>query len=327
MAIKTGGKAINIIDDIVENAEEYDFYQAVRLLKKLSSSASNENDAELRIRPELNLDFPHSEIVEINELDDKNKFEIITTFFGLYGVSSPLPGFYTEELLDDEWEEREAARGFFDVIHNHMYPLLFQAWLKYRFSHNAIEEGGAKYWEIIYSLLGLNEDFRANKRLTGCLLKYAGIISQQPKTMLGLKTILNDYVEDAQIEIQPCVSRKVNIVTHQRCNLGRRNYQLGEDLVLGQEVEDRSGKFVIEIGPVDTDMLNRITTDASMLNDIREIVGLFLNQPLDYEILLIISPNTEQSIQLGNKESARLAQNTWLVDQSNTEEFRLVLHA
>ncbi len=241
-------------------------------------------------------------------------------------MSSPLPGFYTEELLDDEWEEREAARGFFDVIHNHMYPLLFKAWLKYRFSHNAIEEEGEKYWEIIYSLLGLNQDFRANKPLTSCLLKYAGIISQQPKTMLGLKTILNDYFDDTQIEIQPCVSRKVNIVTHQRCKLGKSNYHLGEDLVLGQEVEDRSGKFVIEIGPVDTHMLNRITTDASMLNDIREIVGLFLNRPLDYEIILIIRPGTEQSIQLGNNESARLAQNTWLVDGSNTEEFRLALH-
>jgi len=326
MATSLRRKAINIIEDIVENGEEYDFYQAVRLLKRLSSNAGSDSDAEIRIRPELNLDYPNADISEINSLDD-NQFEIITTFFGLYGVSSPLPGFYTEELLDDEWDEREAARGFFDVIHNHMYPLLFQAWLKYKFSHNAVEEGDPKYWEIIYSLLGLNEEFRANKRLTGRLLKYAGIISQQPKTMLGLKTILNDFIEDASIEIHPCVSRKVSIVQHQRCNLGINNYQLGEDLVVGQEVEDRSGKFLIEVGPVNTDMLNRITTDGSMLDDIHEIISLFLTQPFEYEIVLLIAPGTEQSIQLGNEASSRLAQNTWLINESNTEEFRLVLHS
>ena len=319
--------AINIIEDIVDNAEEYDFYQAVRLLKRLSSTADSKNDVDIRIRPELNLDFPHADIAEINLLDDAGKYEIITTFFGLYGVSSPLPGFYTEELLDNEWDERDASKGFLDVIHNHMYPLLFQAWLKYKFSHNAIEEGNEKYWEIIYSLLGLNEEFRQNKRITGKLLKYVGIISQQPKTMLGLKTILNDFLDDTPIEIKPCISRKVDIVKHQRCHLGCDNFQLGEDLVLGCEVDDRSGKFVIEVGPVDNAMLNKITNESTMLNDIQEIVSLFLTQPFDYDIVLIISPSEEQSIQLGNSDCAILAQNTWLVDELNTEEFRLVLNA
>ena len=238
-----------------------------------------------------------------------------------------MPGFYTEELLDDEWEERDAAQGFLDVIHSHMYPLLFQAWLKYRFAHNAVETSDEKYWEIIYSLLGLNEDFRKNTQLTGQLLKYAGIISQQPKTMLGLKTILNDFFQDADIEIQPCVSRKVNIVKHQRCFLGLNNHQLGESLTLGQQVEDRSGKFLIEIGPVDNAMLNKISSDKSTMDSVKQIISLFMTQPFDYDIVLILSPGAEQSIQLGHADCARLAENTWLVHQSNTEEARLVLNA
>ena len=104
MAYSRRRSNINIEPDILENAESYDFFQAVKLLKKISGSSSNNTSrlSNIRFQPELSLDYPQSDISEIQKLDGDNQYQLTATFFGLYGVSSPLPGFYTEELLDDE---------------------------------------------------------------------------------------------------------------------------------------------------------------------------------------------------------------------------------
>lgn len=319
---------INIIDDIIENAEEYDFYQAVRLLNRLNTVDTANYDKSkprIKIRPELNLDYPHADIDSIKKKDNSS-YEIITTFFGLYGVSSPLPGYFTEELLDEEWEERDSTREFLDVIHQHMYPLLYRSWLKYRFSLNAIEESGEQYWEIMFSILGLPEKFRQFGDLSGQFLKYSGIIGQRPKTQLGLKTILTDFLNPIEIEIEPCVKRNVTIVQEQRCTLSQANITVGENSVIGQQVADRSGKFRILIGPVVADQFQELLNQKKYLRFIRTITDLFMVQPLQCEIVIKLEEGAVKPISLGTASFGTLGQSTWLVEEINNFEFSVVLH-
>ncbi|MDH5387806.1 MAG: type VI secretion system baseplate subunit TssG [Gammaproteobacteria bacterium] len=324
MGAKNWRQTINLIDDIIEDGESYDFFQAIRLLNRLSKDSSdNKKQPELRIHPELNLSYPHSDITEVRKIE--SGYEIISTFFGLYGISSPLPGYFTEELLDEEWEERNASKEFLDIIHHHMYPLLYKAWLKYKFSHNAIEEENSRYWEILYSVTGLSEEFRSNQNLAGKLLKYSGILCQQPKTQLGLKTILKDYFNDAVVDIVPCVHRKVPISDHQRCVLGKENNSLGNATVIGQQVDDRSGKFVIEIGPVSRSVFENITNDDATRTFVSAVTKLFLSQPLAYDIILKLEPGAEKNIMLGDVASSTLGRNAWMVGVSSGQTNNLTM--
>ena len=270
----------------------------------------------------MNLDFPQADIAEINRLDGKG-FEIIATFFGLYGVASPLPGFYTEELLDEEWDDRHATREFIDIIHHQMYPMLYRAWLKYRFAHNSIEEEDPRYREIIYSLIGMGEEFRGDGALAGRLLRYAGIISQRPRTLVGLKTILNDSFSELPIDIEPCVPRYVNVPEHQKCRLGDSNNRIGEEAVIGQEVCDRASKYLIRIGPLDSDAFNGLINDDSSVAFIRAVTKLFLMHPLQFDIELLLKPGTARPVELGVRDHASLGRNTWLVSDTNTENYSL----
>ncbi|MBT7047742.1 MAG: type VI secretion system baseplate subunit TssG [Gammaproteobacteria bacterium] len=326
MALAYWRQAINIIDDIVENGEQYDFYQAVRLLNRLSSTGSSENKPELTIRPDLNIDYPQSDIENVNKLEGGRGYEILTTFFGLYGVASPLPGYYTEELLDEEWEDHATRRGFLDVIHQQLYPLLYQAWLKYRFSHNAIETSGEKYWEIIFSLLGLPEEFRKFGDLSGTFLKYTGIINQRPKTQSGLKTILADYLKPLNVDIEPCVLRKVVIQEQQRCKLSIENNTLGSNTVIGEQVNDRSGKYKIHIGPLSIKQFQSILSDKKQLKFIQTISKLFMVQPLQCDIVLKLEKGSAQPICLGQSQYSCLGKSTWLVNQKNEEAFNVTLN-
>jgi len=282
----------------------------------------------LHIRPELNLDYPHADIESINEIDGGKGYELITTFFGLYGVASPLPGYYTEELLDEEWDERDARRGFLDVIHQHLYPLLYKAWAKYRFSHNAIEQNDERYWEIIYSILGLPEEFREFGDLSGQFIKYAGIISQRPKTQLGLNTILSDYMKSINVDmdVEPCVLRNVPIVEHQRCKLSLDNNVLGSNSVIGQQISDRSGKYNLNIGPLTGEQFQELLTNKKHIKFIRAVSEVFLVQPLQCQIILQLDKNAVKPICLGEEGYSALGQSTWLVNEINEQAFNVALN-
>jgi type VI secretion system protein ImpH len=259
-------------------------------------------------------------------LPDGKGYELITTFFGLYGVASPLPGYYTEELLDEEWEERDASRYFLDVIHQHLYPLLYQAWAKYRFSHNAVESNDERYWEIIYSILGLPEEFREFGDLSGQFIKYAGIISQRPKTQLGLNTILSDYMKTANVKVEPCVLSNVPIVEHQRCKLSRDNNELGSNSVIGEQIASRSGKYNVHIGPLTGEQFQDLITNKKHIKFIRTVSELFLVQPLQCDIVLHLDKEAVKSPRLGEPSYSCLGQSTWLVNQANEQIFNVVLN-
>lgn len=319
MANSRGGPAINIEQDILENGDAYDFYQAVKLLNRLGKQQPSEQGAlpGLRIQPELNLDYPQSDIAEISHDDASGNYQITTTFFGLYGVSSPLPGFYTEELLDDEWDEFSARKSFFDVIHNHLYPLLYQAWLKYKFSHNTVEFGNHRYSEIIFSLIGLGEAYRVDGKQYGHLLKYSGLISQRSRSLLGLKTLLKDIVGDIGLDIRPCVKRMVPIIKKQRCVPGNRNATLGADACIGKQVVDRIGKFTIEIGPVNAEQFVDFSRGNETIQSIKSLLNIYLVQPLEFSISLLLEPGTVKPASLGQWESSILGGNCWLASQTN----------
>ena len=304
---------------MIENGDAYDFYQAVKLLNKLVSEKASVQGSSpgLRIQPELNLDYPQSDITEISRDDASGNYQMTTTFFGLYGVSSPLPGFYTEELLDDEWDEYSARKNFFDVIHNHLYPLLYQAWLKYKFSHNMVEFNNRKYAEIIFSLIGLSEAYRVEHKQYGYLLKYSGLLSQRIRSLSGLKTLLKDIVGDTGLEIRPCMKRMVPIVKKQHCLLGKQNATLGSDASIGKNVVDRVGKFNIEIGPVNAEQFAAFNRGSDTVEIIKDLIKVYLVQPLEFSISLLLEPGAVKPSSIGEWESSLLGSNTWLTRQTN----------
>jgi type VI secretion system protein ImpH len=315
-----GRQTINLKEDILESAEAYDFYQAVKILDRLTTqdSSSTGQPSRLRIQPELNLDYPNSDIAEISNEDDQG-YLMTTTFFGLYGVSSPLPGFYTEELLDDDWDELHSRKDMFDVIHNQVYPLLYRAWLKYKFSHNTVELEDSKYWEIIFDLAGLGDAYRQDKSRYSYLARYAGILGQRNKSLLGLKTLLKERLQSIAVEIKPCVKRKVSIVRHQRCMLGKQNAMLGKNACIGKEITDRNGKFLVEIGPVEPNDLLRFGDQGELIAEIKNLIHIYLVQPLAYSIILLLGPGASMPLQLGMTHNSTLGSNCWLIDKPNQD--------
>lgn len=330
MAGEFGRTTTDLEEDLLQNGSAYDYFQAVRMIGLLGRHKTNQEntseDYKLKIRPELSFNYPTSDIASISREEDEAGFSISTTFMGLYGVSSPLPAFFTEELLDDEWEDDAAPRGFLDVIHQHLYPLLYKAWVKYKFSHNAIEHGDNNYWGILYSFIGLGTDeIKAVVKQPDLLLRYVGLLAQQRKSAVGLETILQDFLEPLQVELVPCVERIVTFPESQRIRLGERQSRLGDSTVLGVQVYDRTGKMVVKIGPLDLEQYKNLIADQNKLKFIKFVVKLYMTQPLDFDISLSLAPGTVSGISLGDEMWSCLGVDSWLYSNGNTETVQMLM--
>jgi len=232
---------------------------------------------------------------------------------GLYGISSPLPTFFTEDLLDADWEEETASRGFLDIIHHHLYPMLYRAWLKYRFSHNTIEEKNEAYWDILFSLIGLNgEELKSAVERPHKLLPYLGILVQKPRSAVGLKTILKHYLKTDCVNIEPCLLRQVPIPEDQMTCLGLSRSKLGSDVVVGQQISDRMGSFAIRIGPLSGEQFQFYLHDESLKKFLRFIINFYLMQPLQVYIVLVVEKSEITTTNCGSDSWSSLGMDTWL---------------
>ncbi len=124
------------------------FYRLCQLLEKrnpgrpLMGSTSHPADDPVRFAPHPGMGFPASEIkaVEYDEEDDSRPPLIRTTFMGMYGVDSPLPTAYLDDITQRR-EGHEALQGFLDIFSHRILTQFYRVWRKYSYPAT-FEPGG-----------------------------------------------------------------------------------------------------------------------------------------------------------------------------------------
>ena len=309
-------KKLDLKLSLLKEGASFSFFQAMRLLRhyiSIRDAPENSEFSHILIEPLLSLAFPAADIQKIEEISDVDTttYKITANFFGLYGVSSPLPTFYTEDLMDEVNDDARAAKGFIDIIHQRLYHLLFKSWMKYRQFQQVNEERNTDHITRLFCLLGLGETgFRQDIDKAEQLLRYIGLFSQSPRSALGLKTLLQDYLH-LPVDILPCVLRKARIPVNQQLQLGGMNV-LGVDSFLGEEIDDRMGKFRIQVGPLDEQRYRAFIPGSEMYNRLVFLTSLFVLDPLEYDIDVTMAENQAQKVCLGGGRWASLGRDTWL---------------
>lgn len=328
---KNGKHKIVITDKLVEQSSVFSFVQAVRLLIHHISQKQGDddiNDDELlekyiRIRPELSLRFPGTDITEIEKIQEEPlKYLVTATFLGLYGTSSPLPTFYTEDLIDEFNEEKSIKRDFLDIINYRIYPLFFKIWSKYRLFYKICEENDQKTINMLYSLMGL-EDSELRKKIFNIekYFRYIGLTIQFPRSAEGLESMISDgFNLRDQISIVQCVSRKVLIPSDQLSLMGLSCCTLGTDAVIGKEIIDISGKFQIEILDANADNLHSFLPDQTLFLELKQMVEFYVDQPLKWELVIELSSKNVETAQPGNEKWSNLGWNTWLFSENQAPD-------
>ncbi len=320
--------ATDVKQDLLSNSRSFAFFQALRLLGRLGRDSKKRNFRQsdfIRIRPVLNLGFPSADIDRIDavESDNGTQYRITTTFFGLYGSSSPLPTFYTEDLIGEARQDESVSRDFLDIFHHRLFDILYECWLKYKLFFQIAEEKDESNTERLFCLLGLGaKQIRAEIPHADMLLRYIGLFTQFPRSAAGLRTLLRDVLSDVPIDLTPCIKRMAKIPEAQRLMLGGASSRLGSNSYLGEEIEDRMGKFRISVGPLNQVDFLRFTPGNAGHTMLTSLTDQYLTEPLEYEVELILAANQARTTSLGDPVRSVLGVTTWVFSEANLGEVR-----
>ncbi len=305
-------------EDLLRHADRYEFGQAVRLLRLLTvrekegSFAGEDFWKGIRIRPALSLAFPPRDLSSLRWDDPAGIPRLEVNFFGLYGVSSPLPTFYTEDLIEERNEDGSTARDFLDILHGVLYPLLYDGWEKVRLSLRAYEKGEPEVVNLFHVFTGLSRPvFREADPLCPTALRYAGLLTLHPRSARGLESILSDVLDGVRVAVEQCVERSVPLPDEQRLLLGTP-LPLGEETVLGERIRDRSNQIRIRIGPVDNRSFEALLPGQENFRKVAFWQEFYLTDPVSAEIVLILEDQSPEPVRLGGSRRCRLGLDAWL---------------
>ncbi|CCO24157.1 type VI secretion system baseplate subunit TssG [Maridesulfovibrio hydrothermalis] len=312
---------------LLDNPEEYSFFQAIRLLR-LHSGACTGKDLEtffrdyLRVRPQLSLGFPATDLTDLEEeaLEDGDRYRLETTFMGLYGASSPLPVFYTEELLTEASDDKSVTRDFIDIINNGVYVQFFKAWSRSRLMIKAVDERDSSWLERLNCLLGLGHKENLAVIPEECRrYRHIGLLTQYPRSALGLNTLLKDSLQHNNVRVEQCVLRKVKLPEDQRFSLGVSSNVLGEESLVGEELEDRTSKCAIVIRDLDAARYHQLLPGDGDGEVLDNLVRGYLVEPFKYDLILEMRPGEAKTAVLGGDQWSGLGCDTWIFSGGHLE--------
>lgn len=283
---------------LLDEPYRFEFFQAVRLLEKVRPERravgrnAMPHEEVVRFRSRVALDFPASEVHEINEAVDaktgSERLEMQVNFMGMVGVSGILPQPYTDLVLDRIRHRDTAMWSFLDIFTHRAVSMFYRAWRKYRFPVG-YERGNDEFTAYLYDLVGLGtKGLRGRMSLADeSLLPYAGLIAQRPHSTNALENVLSDYF-GTTARVRQFFGQWLALDSADYTRLGNQNSILGESSIAGTRIWEQQSKFRVRLGPLDFKQFQEFLPNGSAYEPLRSIIRFMVGLEFDFDVQLLL---------------------------------------
>ncbi|MBK6693761.1 MAG: type VI secretion system baseplate subunit TssG [Myxococcales bacterium] len=293
------------------NGHRFAFFQVVRILEHLNPGAAPigergplVNEA-VRFRHDPSLGFPAGDVSKVRPRVARHGLvfaEVTSTFLGLFGANSPLPTTMSEDVLKNE-DDSGSLRAFYDIFHHRLISLFYRAWKKTRMYASHRADGSDRLTQRVLSFVGV-DGFGATPNL-GIppidLLALAPLLAVRTRSARTLETVLTRVFPGIAVGVESFLERRVMLSDDQRAQLGLRNGTLGTNFTIGRSVVDRTGRFGVQVGPVDYELFEALLPGGKHHTKLREVVQQFTRGVLEAEVELLLKDDQTPRFQLGER--------------------------
>lgn len=231
------------------------FYRLCQLLEKrnpgrpLMGSTSHPGDDPVRFAPHPGMGFPASELkaVEYDEDDDSRPPLIRTTFMGMYGVDSPLPMAYLDDIAQRR-EGHDALQGFLDIFSHRILTQFYRIWRKYSYPATFEPGGTDSISQSLLGLVGLGIPGTADHIATPVsrFLALLGVLQQPGKTQEGMQALVTLLAPDTTVKVSPYCLRPVEM-GQPLGFYGDDDFLLDGNTPLGDEAMDAGSQLLVAL--------------------------------------------------------------------------------
>lgn len=353
---------LSVVEQLRQRPQDYSFMQSVRLLERAAVFVHNEkaslteaaiddhNHAQanlpvarfsppqsevLRFFNTHDLNFPGSEVERIEACPERSgQWRVWVNIIGLAGAMGVLPRHYTELILKRAKLKDHTMAHFINLFEHRTTALFFQASVKYRLP---IEYERAQLYrtqngkpcahtQALLSLLGLGSEALQQRQALRdeTLIYYSGLLTQQVKTPLGLKQIIQDYF-GVPVNIDSFVGHWQTLIEDVRTRLPSKMNRIGQNVCLGRSAMlgrrgwFAQGKCRITIGPVNREQFNMFAPGSGALKALNALTRSYLGITQDFDFTIEVSrADVPEKVVLSRKKPPMLAWNAWLSGKPST---------
>lgn len=248
-----------LIKKIENKISSINFYRFCQLIEKtnvrqspLGSTSLIKNDL-VRFKSVEDMGFPVGEFKDIQWSED-NPLQppaIRTTFLGLYGVDSPLPTVF----LDDITQKREgydSVTAFLNIFHHRITTQYYRIWRKYSYPASFQSGGIDETSQCLLGLIGLGIP-GTQKHIATPISRFLALLSVMrlpTRTAEGLSALVSVLTKKTQAFIKPHAIQSIPLLTpiklgsktpihlKTRHTLGKTGKDINSQILLNLYTED-----------------------------------------------------------------------------------------
>lgn len=260
----------------------------------------------VRFRPHAGMGFPASEIKGV-ELPEQPHLPptIRVTFMGLYGVESPLPTHY----IDDITQRREGYKttaDFLDIFNHRLISQYYRIWRKYSYPATFEEGGKDKTSQCLLGLVGLG--------IKGCAENIATPVSRflallpvmllPGRTAQGLTALVRLLAPETETQIWHYDKRRIALK-----NLLAMRVVLPVTLkqrpVMGAWATDVNSQVLLRLKSADPEEIRGWLPGGYLHTDLMALLNVYLGASLDVRLQLCVNRDLLPEATLNSKPSQK----------------------
>lgn len=317
----------------------FDFFQAVRLLElarpdaqDIGTGSEPLNEA-VAFRGRIGFGFPTADVVHAAAPDGYQRVLLEVAFMCLGGADGPLPAPYT--ALVQRRSRRHSvpgehpgygpdddARNFLDIFNHRLVSYFYRARKRRRLALSPC--GKAPLENMLFQLIGFNEGrvlgrLRRKGARAGAavyaraLLRYAGMLACQTRSMAGLEALLADAL-GVPVKGREHLGRWLAVEPRFQTAIGPhgRNRALGQDTVLGKRAWEPDGAIGLELGPMNLVSYRSLLPGGPAHEALVFLTRFYLRDDLDVQVTLVLAPEAGQVQQVARLGFGALNRTAWL---------------
>ncbi|HEY0544266.1 MAG TPA: type VI secretion system baseplate subunit TssG [Pyrinomonadaceae bacterium] len=278
--------------------------------------------------PDRSLEKLHA---DTPDADDKvPNTEMTVNLMGLAGALGPLDMPTTELIIERAANKDTALKDFLDIFNHRLISLLYRIRKMHRIGLENEPPGQDKISKYLYSLIGLGTDGLMGRMQVRdrSLLHYAGLLSQQPRSIVGLERLLSDYFR-IEVKGHQFVGGWYDLDEEQWTKIGEhegQNNVLGQGaVVVGTRVWDQQAKIEIRLGPLTLQQFLNFIPIGWGYRALCDLTRFYLGDTLDVSFRLVLKGEELPLPMLEKKnEPLLLGWTSWLTVQPALPEWLFI---
>ncbi len=243
----------------------------------------------IRFRPHPGMGFPAAEIKGLEPAEHPHLPPTVrVTFMGLYGVESPLPTHYIDDITQRR-EGYEAAAEFLDIFNHRLIAQYYRIWRKYSYPATFEAGGKDKTSQYLLGLAGLGIDGCAKNIATPIsrFLALLPIMLLPGRTAEGLASLVSLLASETSAQVWHHDKRRVAVRNTLAMSV-RQPVSLKKRPVMGAYAIDANSQVLMRLKTADRQEAMGWLPGGVLHGDLMALLHVYLGSRLDVRLQLCV---------------------------------------